>query len=489
MDIQSKNICHECVEEAVLNTQIRKEGKRGKCAYCKKSRKVKKLQWLAESIHQAIGQHFRLTPNEPSAFEYAVLRDKESNYDWERRGESVNDIIQEIAEVDEPIANDAQQYLMDVYGLDPMEYVDENPFEDEAQYEESGPDDQRFQESWNYFRRELESHARFFSRSAEEVLEELFSDVGTLETLEGDFVVRAIGPESKDRFLYRARVSQTNLTMEQILKDPVNQLGAPDSTMAKSGRMNAFGISVFYGASQPETCIAEIRPPVGSHVLLGRFEIIRDVRLLDFDLLTKVYVNGSFFDPEFAAQLGRAAFLRNLTGELIKPVMPGDEPFEYLPTQVIAEFLSEKIEPPIDGVIFKSSQTETGENIVLFNRSSKTQPYKLSQGTKISVDFGWASEDGYDDSITVFEEQPKNSTKSSVKKEERKQPNPFIDDFCFDFDDAAMNDENFDDRQDTLRLDVNSIKVKVIKEVAFKTENRSVMRHRSDAVDDTNPDF
>jgi len=302
MEIQNKNICHECVGEDFLNDQIRREGKRGKCTYCKKSRKVKKLKWLAESIHQAMEQHFHLTSDEPSALEYAISRDKESNYEWERRGVSVDFIIQELAEVNEHIAKDMQQYLMDEFGPEPNEYYEEDPFGGEAQYEESRPDDQRFQESWNYFRKEVATQARFFSRSAEEVLNELFGDIGTLKTIDGDSVVKSTGPTCKDRFLYRARVSQSKFILEHILKDPVHQMGAPDSKIAKSGRMNAHGISVFYGATLPGTCIAEIRPPVGSQVVLGRFEIIREVRLLNFDHLTKVFVTGSLFDPEFAAQ-------------------------------------------------------------------------------------------------------------------------------------------------------------------------------------------
>ena len=35
--------------------------------------------------------------------------------------------------------------------------------------------------------------------------------------------------------------------------------------------MNAAGISVFYGAMEEETCIAEARAPVGSYVVIGRF--------------------------------------------------------------------------------------------------------------------------------------------------------------------------------------------------------------------------
>ncbi len=81
--------------------------------------------------------------------------------------------------------------------------------------------------------------------------------------------------------------------------------------------MNASGISVFYGAQDAQTCIAEVRAPVGSHVVVGRFEIVRPVRLLDFDVLTQVVVEGSLFDPEYGARLSRAAFLRRVRGDFV----------------------------------------------------------------------------------------------------------------------------------------------------------------------------
>jgi len=36
--------------------------------------------------------------------------------------------------------------------------------------------------------------------------------------------------------------------------------------------MNAGGIAVFYAATAPKVALAEVRPPVGSKVLIGRFE-------------------------------------------------------------------------------------------------------------------------------------------------------------------------------------------------------------------------
>jgi hypothetical protein len=49
------------------------------------------------------------------------------------------------------------------------------------------------------------------------------------------------------------------------------------------------------------------------------------------------------------------ALLQNFAAQAVimsRPVMPSDEDFQYLPTQAVAEYLSEKIEPKLDGLIF-----------------------------------------------------------------------------------------------------------------------------------------
>jgi len=73
IDEEQLNICHECVGDEFLKKEIRGEGKRGKCSYCEKSRKVVPLPWLAENISAAIEEHFYLTSNEPTPLEYALL--------------------------------------------------------------------------------------------------------------------------------------------------------------------------------------------------------------------------------------------------------------------------------------------------------------------------------------------------------------------------------------------------------------------------------
>lgn len=465
IDDEELSICHKCVSDEFLRKEIQAEGKLGKCSYCKKTHKITKLAWLAQRIHSAIEDHFYLTSNEPTSFESILLNDKDFNYNWDRRGELVNAIIQDIAEVGEDVASDVQKYLS-VYCSGNFMDSDEDPYGDEAYYEEYPPDKYEFQESWNSFCQEIRYRTRFFSQSAEKVLDGLFDKLDLLTTFDGKSAICSAGPDTENPVIFRARVAQLRDTLELILKNPVQELGAPPSRSSKHGRMNAAGISVFYGATDADTCIVEVRPPVGSHVVIGRFQIIREIRLLDLNILSQIYVKGSYFDPEFKGRIGHSAFLKSLVGELTKPVMPDEETFEYLPTQVVAEYLAKKVEPHLDGIIFDSSQTHgQGQNIILFHNSCGVDPYRLPKGTKVSIQHLWSIDvDDYDDSITVCEEIPGNS--------QGERPAPA--------NETELQGDLFNYRDITLRLDVNKdIDVKVITGAEYKSRERDTSRYRT----------
>jgi hypothetical protein len=267
--------------------------------------------------------------------------------------------------------------------------------------------------------------------------------------------------------------------------------------------MNATGISVFYGAMEPDTCIAEVRAPVGSYVVLGRFEIIRPVRFLDLDLLTKITPDGSFFDPQFVLDLeltkvttdgswfdpqfvtdsNRAAFLRHLVDDISRPIMPRDEEFEYLPTQAVSEYLALCVKPRLDGIIFHSAQTaREGRNVVLFHHAAGVEPYALPEGTKVDINTGWASEDDYDHSIVVWEMVP--APKPAEEKSAAKGVVRF---------DALLRPPKrepggkWDENEPTLRLDVQKIEVFRIDAVSYRKAERRVSRHRYPA--DEEPPF
>src|SRR5262249_9456750 len=117
----------------------------------------------------------------------------------------------------------------------------------------------------------------------------------------------------------------------------------------------------------------------GATGLSGRFSegfLLRRLQLLDLEAFRHIFVQrASFFDPDFRGLRDKAYFLGRLVSIMSRPVMPSDEDFQYLPTQAVAEYLSEKIEPRLDGLIFPSSQRDgAGENVVLFRRASTVEP-------------------------------------------------------------------------------------------------------------------
>jgi hypothetical protein len=182
-----------------------------------------------------------------------------------------------------------------------------------------------------------------------------------------------------------ARVFQADKKLEEAIGRPDLHLGPPPAIVASAGRMNARGISVFYGANDPNVVIAEVRPPVGSQVAVARFEIVRPLRLLDLTALNEVRIKGSIFDPQFADRLEHAMFLRSLCQRITKPVMPDDEAFDYLPTQAVADFLATEAKIPLDGIIFPSVQAAGNAlNIVLFHKAARVEMIDIPHGTEIS---------------------------------------------------------------------------------------------------------
>jgi hypothetical protein len=291
------------------------------------------------------------------------------------------------------------------------------------------------------------------------------------KTQKGSPVVVEAGPGKELSALYRARVFQSATRLEDALKRPDKEVGPPPALAAAAGRMNALGISVFYGATDPLVALAEVRPPVGSRVVVGCFELIRPVRLLDIEALRSVEVTGSIFDRDFIRRLERAKFLKWLSHRIATPVMPDDEPFEYLPTQAIADFLATDAELDFDGLIYPSVQGSGGKpNVVLFHKAARVQPLDIPKGTEIGASLYHETEDGSEVDYWVFEEVPPKEPPSTSE----------IDDLSFSPAPFTEPRSDSDDREDTLKLDASKLTVHHINGVNFDSVEYPVVRHRSE---------
>ena len=458
-----RHVCHACIKDTFLSDEVRVEGTPAPCSYCHETREAITLATLAERFHETLGEHFCLTPDYPDELhEYYQA----SEGDWDRRGEPAKYVIMDMADIAEEVAADATKLLSDEYGYWAIrEEGREDPYGFDARYEEKAPDVQYLQNAWTKLRAAKTSRKHLFSPATEAFLSDIFGDLVTQYTILAPPVIRMINPGDADSRVWRGRPARPDGELEEILKHPAQELGPPPARLAKSGRMNQEGVPVFYGAMDRSTCVSEIRAPVGSHVVVGEFELLRPVRLLDLDALANVHVKGSYFDPDYSTQINRAAFLRRLVEEVSRPVMPQDEATEYLQTQAVAKYLAKKSCPPLDGILFRSSQTgRTGRNLVLFNHACLVEPWKLPPGSKIDVRVPLAEEEDEDDSVVVFETTPE-PDEEKPDKPRRKSPSLIRSLIQFVIGNGR-NRLGFPSNP-TLRLDENNVEVLDIKSVTY----------------------
>lgn len=473
---KAKRICHACVGEAYLSAEIARDGQHGACSYCDEDNRSFTIGDVAERVDEAFSAHYIRTSDQPTSWQQTMLSDRESDYEWERDGEPVLWAIAGAAEIPEEAAQDILDILEDQYAdIDAQRAGEETEFDSESYYEERGVDVRQWQDSWRDFERSLRTEARFFSRGAEEHLASVFEGIDTLKTRDGRPLVIDAGPDTAFPSLYRARVFQADRKLEQALTQLDRQLGSPPAADALAGRMNARGISVFYGANDPMVALAEIRPPVGSQVLVGRFDIIRPLRLLDLTALENVHIDGSIFDPKYGGALERAVFLSSLSGRITKPVMPDDEALDYLATQAIADFLAATFAAPVDGIVYPSVQAKgTALNVVLFHKAARVQPFDYPPGTEISASLGQNGEDGWETEYRIIERTPPPKV---VADQAAKKGWPA------DLRDLmqtpiAWDPDRVDAREPALALDIDSVNVHRVASVTFDAPPERVSHFR-----------
>lgn len=166
--------------------------------------------------------------------------------------------------------------------------------------------------------------------------------------------------------LYRGRMTDDLQKLRaDVDKEPAQQLGAAPPDKAAPGRMSGEGVPLFYGADNVHTAVAEIalHSPYDDAVI-GEFTTQRPVTILDFTRNPKV---PSIFDLDHQDRRLFAEFVDDFVGAITKPViLDGRERVDYLPTQVVTEYLRWVPQRRIDGIAFPSRADSRGKNVVLF---------------------------------------------------------------------------------------------------------------------------
>lgn len=177
--------------------------------------------------------------------------------------------------------------------------------------------------------------------------------------------------------MQRARAVGSLNVAREWADDPARSLGPPPRHLRNAGRMNAAGIGALYAAFDDPTCLAELRPLVGGLVCLASFRLRRPVHVLDFTKFERPGRNIDIFAKNYAARTTQWAFMQNFQQEISTPILPDDTHLEYVPTQVVAEFLTtfsiqyRGAEQRIEGLVYRSAQRPGGRNVVLFGEAGQ----------------------------------------------------------------------------------------------------------------------
>ena len=381
--LQNRNLCCKCIKEKYLSDLMKKDGKLRSCSYCGKKRHTFKLEKVAELVEGAMSRHYYKTADNPDSADYSAY--KEGLLEFERDGDPVCDVIAEIIKTEnDDIAEDICTLLSEKHEYSDDSCDDENEFAEKSMYrrrESKAPTyyndydplcldaDYGWREKWSAFKESIKFEKRFFNPAAQNFLKELFAGITEAsQTSNGLSVIERVGPNTELTHAYRARIFYSEEDMHKAFCNPEKFLGPPPPSKARAGRMNPAGIAFFYGADDIEVALSEVRPIVGSLVLVARFEILRPMRVLNLDALQLLIEEGSYFDPHYAERLSRKNFFPELWRDLLRPTMPGEEEMDYLPTQFIAEYLASPDGLNIDGIRHSSVQAgDQGDNIVFFH--------------------------------------------------------------------------------------------------------------------------
>jgi hypothetical protein len=460
-------VCGGCFGVVFIKREIKRNGQKDVCEYCGRTRNTLRLEELANLFETAFSTHYERTASEQSPFEQAM------GDTWWRDGQPVLDLMQEIGETTKEIAEDIRDLLESRHSTrEDYEMGLETEFDSDSYYESRAVPRGDLDAEWRLFEHSLKTESRYFSHTVMRTLDKIFNDLKEHRTYQGASVIVDAGPNGTIKALYRARAFQSQEGLFAALERPEISIGPPPPAVAGAGRMNARGIPVFYGATHPEAALAEVRPPVGSKVVVAQFNIARPLRLLDVASLQSLSVGGSPFDPMYLARKQKAEFLEGLSERITMPVMPDDEALKYIPTQVIAEYLASLDNPTLDGMIYPSVQTaEEMKNVVLFHKAAVVAKVKRPEGVKFSVRDYESYEGSPEIEYSVVEEF--DSEAPSLPREEST-----MDELIAEM--IAEDNAIVDQRVPALELSRKNVWVHHIKRVAITSETFQLTRKEWD---------
>lgn len=340
------SVCAGCVEDDALETILREQADRDLiCDFCGNS-PAAPLDLLLEWFYKGLCNEYE------DALEGVSWDGREGGYQWEPKWDTW-DLVSEFYDV---LPNDE---LLEAVcaALPDITWVESNfitPRYDKA-----------LNDSWARFCEAVKFKTRFvfWQHNLDEDLGA--GEVSSTEIL--DRVGRLIDKYDLVRVLPQGhRLWRAQTHRDTTIDHTGARIGtAPRECALRPNRMSPAGIPMFYGADTKDTVIKEAAyGSTDKTVTWGQFELSSNVAVVDFTRLRPV---PSMFDPEWGSARRELKFLHDFVEQLSKRVPPDREQIEYVPTQIVTEYMLHVYGDgkSVDGLMYRSSLT--GESCVVLD--------------------------------------------------------------------------------------------------------------------------
>jgi hypothetical protein len=345
-----KLICAECLKHKTLFEQIDEDN--GTCSYCNKDTSVVSLEETIEELRAIITSHYDNPENGLAWIEH----------DWVTGAHKVKNsydiLVEEFDLYCSPAFDDILSPLLDDQWY-PREFYSLN-------------DQQVKKYTWQAFKHIIQHERRYFFLNNQTELDDDLYNINPISILQS--IGRLISNLSLfttipvNTVFYRAR----EITISDFSRT-AEELGAPSNVNAlQHNRMNPAGISMFYCSDNDQTCISEIK---SKDYVVSSWQNTTPLHIVDFTNEFNKY-NGNiifkhdhFIERRYREQYHDINFLCQFIQEIGQPISDNQKPIDYVPTQVIAEYIRYELttydQKPIDGIRFHSSKDD-GINYCLF---------------------------------------------------------------------------------------------------------------------------
>jgi hypothetical protein len=365
------NVCSKCIGDEQFSNWIKKNGMRGECDFDESHAsqfKIVPINDFAEEVDRYFRDHYGIGEEYPSFVEDS------DRIEYLRRGSPLNEVITDLLQTDSSSVVDATiDFLPDSDPRDGDLFYDSwqnyESLKTATDREKAEADqyyeflyEEKITSNWKNFCETVKHRRRFFNNK--KILDNLFGPCTSYEAGK----IKPIYQLGAGEKIFRARLIEGSNLKKKLEQNPAKELSSPPKEKAVAGRMNVGFIPVFYGAFDRDTALSEVRPSIDQLAVVGEFVLQKDLRVFDFTVF-----DDAVKEKDEDRRHTRYHFIRHIHEFLARPVSHFEKDLEYIPTQVVAEYLKSVFN--CDAIIYKSSLLKNsadkyGKNIVLLSKQS-----------------------------------------------------------------------------------------------------------------------